>query len=184
MDKRIQANQEAKQKIISALFSLLGEKRFSEISVTDIIQKAGVARATYYRNFERKEDIIEAYLNNFRKSLNPLLTADNYSSTTLVYENLVIRLRHIATQKEYILLLCQNGFMDFIQEESNRFAEIILGDMPNHSIERYNIYLVSGALLNLIIQWMKNDCKESPEDMANLISNKIPILFENFTFDS
>lgn len=181
MDKRTIANQEAKQKIITAFFSLLKKKRFSEITVTDIIKTAGVARATYYRNFDVKENIIEEYLNTCRKQMKPILVDENFSSETLAYENLVIRLKQISAQKENLLLLCQNGFTDFLHEESNRFAEIILGDMPIHSIERYNIYIVSGALLNLMIQWVKNDCAESPEEMAKLIAEKIPILFQDFS---
>ena len=60
MNKRIQANVEAKNKIVQALFTLLKKKRFSEITVTDLIKEAKVARATYYRNFECKEDIINS----------------------------------------------------------------------------------------------------------------------------
>ena len=53
MDKRRQANQQVKEKITGALLHLLGEKSISEISVTEIIAEAGVARASFYRNYAR-----------------------------------------------------------------------------------------------------------------------------------
>ena len=43
--------------IIQALFRLMNEYRYDKISVTDIAQKAGVGRATFYRYFKSKEDI-------------------------------------------------------------------------------------------------------------------------------
>ena len=51
------------------LFSLLRKKSFSEITVTDIVKEANVARASYYRNFENKEQIIEAAMDNLRDEL-------------------------------------------------------------------------------------------------------------------
>lgn len=50
--------------IIEALFILMEKKPFSSITVTELINKAGVARATYYRNFNSKEDILRKYIHN------------------------------------------------------------------------------------------------------------------------
>ena len=180
MNKREQANQESKSKIVHALFKLLEKKRFSEITVTDIIKEAGVARATYYRNFEAKEDIIDEYLHQFREATADFPVAKELLPTAFSKNNLVVRLEYFASQKDYFLLLCKNGFFDFLLEDTNRFAEIILGNMPSNSIERYNIYLLSGAILNLLLQWLKNDCKESPEEIAGLVAKRMPLILELF----
>ena len=58
MDKRKIANQKVKTSITSALFELLKEKSISEISITEIINKAHVARASFYRNYSSKESVI------------------------------------------------------------------------------------------------------------------------------
>ena len=44
--------------IVQALFKLMASYEYEKISVTDIAEKAGVGRATFYRYFKRKEDII------------------------------------------------------------------------------------------------------------------------------
>ena len=46
-DKRYEANRQVKLKIARALTKLMDTKAFSDISVTDIITTAGVARASY-----------------------------------------------------------------------------------------------------------------------------------------
>ena len=58
MDKREEANLRVKQNITAALFSLIQENSLTEIHVTEIIQKAGVARASFYRNYCSKEDVL------------------------------------------------------------------------------------------------------------------------------
>ncbi|MFR4802256.1 MAG: TetR/AcrR family transcriptional regulator [Eggerthellaceae bacterium] len=58
MDKRSEANRQTRERIARALLRLLGIKEFSDISVTDIVREAHVARAAYYRNFSSKEDIL------------------------------------------------------------------------------------------------------------------------------
>ena len=47
--------------IVQALFKLMSEYRYDKISVTDIARKAGVGRATFYRYFKSKEDVILFY---------------------------------------------------------------------------------------------------------------------------
>ena len=58
MDKRSEANRQTRVSIARALLHLLGSKEFSDITVTDIVEEAHVARASYYRNFSSKEDLL------------------------------------------------------------------------------------------------------------------------------
>lgn len=38
------------------------KKRFSDISITEIIQTAKVARASFYRNYDSKEDVLSTLI--------------------------------------------------------------------------------------------------------------------------
>jgi AcrR family transcriptional regulator len=50
--------------IFDALMLLMDEKPYEKITVSDIAQKAGVARPTFYRNFDDKDAVVMQYLNN------------------------------------------------------------------------------------------------------------------------
>lgn len=50
MNKRQEANLRVKAHITAALLKLLNEKSISDITVSEIIAQAGVARASFYRN--------------------------------------------------------------------------------------------------------------------------------------
>ena len=47
--------------ITDALFILLDKKHINDISITELIQKAGVSRNSFYRNFGTLEDIAYKY---------------------------------------------------------------------------------------------------------------------------
>ena len=73
MDKRKEANMRVKERITTALLRLLENKSISEVSVSEIIAGAGVARASFYRNYATKESVlttlISDVLEEFRKDL-------------------------------------------------------------------------------------------------------------------
>jgi len=50
--------------IFDALMLLMDEKPYDKITVSDIAEKAGVARPTFYRNFDDKDEVIMQYLSN------------------------------------------------------------------------------------------------------------------------
>lgn len=168
MDKRIIANHQVKRKIEVALFQLMAGKKFSEITVTDIIRTSGVARASYYRNFANKEEIIENYLENQRREVAALIEFSESVTDLFNEEKLVVSLEHYLQQKDRFLLLYDSGFGTFLQEDMNQFAELILGDFPQKSVKRYALYFLAGAILNTMIQWLKCGTRESPRTMAQI----------------
>ena len=73
MDKRKEANRRVKSSITEALLSLMYQKSFSDISITELIRTANVARTSFYRNYESKEDVlitlIEDVLDQFKEAI-------------------------------------------------------------------------------------------------------------------
>ncbi|MFS0558391.1 TetR/AcrR family transcriptional regulator [Brevibacillus sp. 179-C9.3 HS] len=54
--------QPSKEWITLALLQLMEKTQYSHISITEITRKAGLARQTFYRNYEDKDDILYEYL--------------------------------------------------------------------------------------------------------------------------
>ena len=55
MDKPKQERRTVKDRLLGALMDLAGEKDWSKVTVTELIAGAGVARASFYRNFRDRE---------------------------------------------------------------------------------------------------------------------------------
>ena len=47
-----------KECLQTALITLMGQKPFDKITISEIVRKSGVSRTAFYRNYETKEDIL------------------------------------------------------------------------------------------------------------------------------
>lgn len=174
MSKSSMDNKRVKKQLTDGLFSLLRKKTFSEITVTDIVKESKVARASYYRNFENKEQIIEAAMDNLRDELMSDIKYDddahifNLANAKAGFEK---ALTICLIKKADLLALYHNGFGNLIQQTFNRYIMEFAGNMPINSIERYKLYFIAGAVTNVLIEWLNEGAKEPPKEIAELCAN-------------
>lgn len=167
-------NAKVKKKIREALFTLLKKKKLSEITVTDIVTQAGVARASYYRNYDSKERIVEDYIDVLHDDImSQIKLSDSYE--IFAYDNIVDgfekALTYFLQKKSYVMSIYQNGFGNLIQALLDRYIEEFVGDMPASSIERYKLYFISGAVGNILVHWLASGAVESPYEVAKIAAN-------------
>ena len=171
MSRASMENSRVKKEIINSFFNLLAKKQFSEITVTDIVKNAGVARASYYRNFSTKEAIIEEYMNSFYDLIMKDIDYDddeNIFNKNNVLDGFERALSYCMVNKSYILSIYNNGFGSMIQDIFNNYIEYFAGNMPQNSIEQYKLYFISGAMFNVLIQWLKKGTVESPNEISKV----------------
>ncbi len=166
MDKRREENIRVKKSITEALFKLMHEKSFSDISITEIVRSAKVARASFYRNYDSKENVlltlIENILEQFRSGID--WNEDNYYT----YQNVYNSFAYFKKYGDFLVDLYLFGYGSLLLEKLNQFHEEVAGTMPNSSIERYKLYMYMGALFNTAIIWIQNGAKESIEDITDI----------------
>ena len=54
----------SKQEITEAMLRLMEKESYNDITVKQIVLEAGVVRKTFYRNFDSKEDLLDAIINS------------------------------------------------------------------------------------------------------------------------
>lgn len=177
MDKRKQENMRVKESITKSLLHLMHQKSFSEISISELIRNAGVARVSFYRNYDSKEDVlitlIEDVLEQFRN------TVDWNAPDYYTYQNVRRSFEYFKVYGDFVLDLYRFGYGSILLEKLNRFHEEIAGTMPNHSIEKYQLYMYMGALFNTAITWIQNGTKESEEDITKFFCTMCGISCED-----
>ena len=62
MNKKQETNAFVKEFITIALIELMKKQQLDKISICQLVDKAGVGRASFYRNFESKKDVLKQYL--------------------------------------------------------------------------------------------------------------------------
>lgn len=159
-----------KQYITNALIKLMQTKEYSSISVSEITQKAGVGRVTYYRHFNSKEDIIIEYFNrNSQEFINDAtiyFTKDEYLKTiTKVFET-------FKSHKEFFILITRAHLEYIYLDYLNKM--FVLNFTQQHKTKPVSFaYMYAGCLFNISMQWLKNDFKDSVEEISQSMYNFI-----------
>lgn len=51
------------ESVVEGLWELLEDKSFEKISVSELVERAGIDRVTFYRNFSNKEEVLKRSFN-------------------------------------------------------------------------------------------------------------------------
>lgn len=107
----------AKDKLEIAFFELLEENHYSKISVSELIEKAGVSRTTFYRHyvdiFDMYEKVCEHLLESFLEDMLSKPKDATVFDALVLFEGFCDVLK---SQEKYIVLLCgENGGRQFFE---------------------------------------------------------------------
>ena len=159
----------SKSYIAQALISFLKDKDIDDISITDIVKKAGVSRMTYYRYFSSKMEVLESYLDivieDYTNNLPPITDNMYFSS----FECIEHGVNYFKKYKDYILTLDKAKLSPIILNELTSFLNGKFGENTEANIDNVYISYYAGGLFNIYINWLKNDLHESEKELATKI---------------
>ena len=154
-------------KIENALFTLMEDQRLSVITVTQIVQKAKVSRASFYRNFCSREDIIKRYIGGLILDIFDIIRASDTPEQRL--KDILLLAEE---ERSRLVILLKQGYeielLQFINREILNFAQ------KNGKAKNINsLYVYVGGIFNLVINWLFNDCQDTAADLCRIISDTI-----------
>lgn len=158
-----EANRISCESLETALIQLLGEKDIDEISIEELVNRAGVSRMAYYRNFGAKD----AILNNFvgrvcakiEEVMGPHLAHDDWASARQEM------FRILYEYKDFCRILVAAHESERLQNFFNDFAARFACDSSDR--ERYRMYFWAGATYNLMYEWLRDGMRISPDELAD-----------------
>lgn len=161
----------SKQYIVQALLTLMKSYRYDKITVIDIAQKAGVGRATFYRYFKSKEDVIRFCFDHNRRKF--VFEQRYYPRCAEDYKQIATTaLTMFKENKELFQLLkkadLQSLYLDYL---NSNFCQTFSKDYPDKN--SYTPYIYAGMLFNVSMKWLDDDCQDSPQSVANTIVDAI-----------
>ncbi len=151
--------------IVQALFRLMENTPFNDIRITDVCIKAGVGRATFYRYFSSKENVIKFYFES--KNLE-FSRAQRYQPRCK--EDYLDIIRDVVTaleENKREIRLLQKAHLEYLYFD---FIDRGFEELFANRSDRENLFLAagySGAIFNISMRWIRSDCKE---DKAQVIS--------------
>ncbi len=175
MDRRQRKTREA---IFGAFIALLSRKRFEQITVGEIIERADVGRATFYAHFETKDFLLKALSEELfchvfdsvregGEQHRHIFACDEPSSVILHL------LRHLQRNDNHILdlLACESNelflryFKESLEELIRKQPEAFRNTkgLP----EDYFFNHIAATFVETVKWWVANGMKESPETLSS-----------------
>ena len=159
MKRKHPANLFVRDCITKALFKLMKNTDYNEITVSALVRAAGVSRNSFYRNFQSIEDILrqrlidqtEQWLDGYMVHLHPNVLEEIF--------------RNLLAMQEEILLLYHAGLSHLLMEH---FVLCGKQSLTEELSDVYQTAFISGGTWGLINEWILRGMKETPEDMQAL----------------
>ncbi len=146
--------------ITDSLIKLMGEKPFNDISISELCDLAGVGRASFYRNFETKEAVLEKHLEEIWHDWSN--DFENKNEKSYFVESL---LKCFYKYKDFNLLLYRHNLSNMIYEIVRWGAKI---NESENNVESYIKSAVAGTVFGLVDEWMRRGMQETPEQILAL----------------
>lgn len=168
--------QKTRKLIADALLDLLEERSFSQITVTQICDRAGICRQTWYRNYHTKEDalcaVMEETLENYQKAFP--FTEDLQKNVTDLFLHMPFSKTFLrCIEEQHLGSLVFQALGASIRSSMQRSAFRHLLDNP-----AYDAYLkdfIAGTILSILMTWARDGFKESREELAGIAGRLLVI---------
>lgn len=162
--------------IEEALFQLMGEKDFARITVSEIVNRADVARRTFYRLYKGKEEVLHCYFGRLcqdYRSAYPALKSYDIKQIASEYFGFWYQ------YKSFLLLMHKCGLDETLYYEISRVSEDIIRHRIddriyiNHRKLKYFADYSTGGFILLLHRWIMEEMRETPEQYAQTVSEAI-----------
>ena len=165
-----------RQYLMQALCDLMGEKKFEQITVQEISERAIINRATFYAHFEDKYKLLESMVqNSFQQMLDSKVsqdegfTQDNLRLLILVTCKFLVEFHDEHTPgQENDLLPVEHQVRSIISNLVGDYVEGATLAQPGLSAETVAIW-TSSIIFGSAIQWLHSGSTLSAEEITDQI---------------
>jgi len=159
--------------IQNAFLSLIVEKEYSQIRVTDIVNRANIGRKTFYLHYESKEDVLASIRNNLFQTTDAKIT--KYVMRGQNYD-----IHNIFTDLNSVLLQYQNFLKATAKRDSYHLLDDIIKGALDQAISKvltyryhiatenapYYVMFYSSGISSLYISWLKGESTLSLDELT------------------
>lgn len=152
--------------LTNALLKLLSDHPIGDISISQLCSLAEVGRASFYRNFESKEDILRAYIDQrFRE----WIELDQIGDGRPLHKWIAAMFGHFEAHREFYTLLNKRNLIYLLKD-------VIIGlcgpKTEQTAEEAYASAFAAYTLYGWIEVWFQRGMQESAQEMEQMFQNR------------
>lgn len=167
-----------KDRLSNTVLELMGEKNVADIKISELTDRANVARASFYRNFNSFDEVLdyiaEKYAKSFNEQIKPMIVDKNYDA----WESVVRKVLTAIYEKK-------DKFNDVLSDNLRIIyykVQKILEKNSNHEwittpLIKYEHRAKLSAFYSVCMAWIQNGAKESIDEMTLFMLEKVLQVF-------
>ncbi len=167
-------NKSVKSMIKEAFVKLMDEKSYMDLTVTDIVNKAEVARASFYRNYQSIADIMDDIVDDISSEIMATVLPVIQSNDEREWRELLFYMfyrfpkHHSVSSKKR-----PENISELFSRMDDRFQMIEQSNGFSNLKDKYLGIGKLGLIVNIIKKWMNTGMEEPPEKMVDFIMSFI-----------
>lgn len=173
----------SRRMIREAYMELLKEKDLSKITVTDIITRADLNRATFYAHYPDVRGVTEEIENEIIEKMLEVLKEFQFTSFFRNPAPLLLKIsRYLEEDTDfYRILVRANGSEIFMEKLKKVFSDHMLNDsdipesMRQSKMVELRVCYFAGGIVNLYKQWFRGDLNCTLNDIALEVSKLLQL---------
>lgn len=165
-----------KKRMADAFVDMLSQKSYTDITVTDIVNTAQVARVSFYRNFNSISDVVDyitdELANEFIDKILPVLNSNDENKWREFLFDFINNALNNRGKIEAINL--QNTTVLF--SHLNTKMQMYVNVNSNKTIsDKYTSYVKACLINNVVKKWIDDGMVETPEEIINYLMSFITL---------
>ena len=148
----------SKNALASSLLELMMRRHYSDISISDITEYAGLSRQTFYTNFQKKDDILIYLIRRLFQKYHNMLTASKPVPENLIIDYFIFW----GDSKDFLALLFKHD-LGYIFQNCNRAFFVDDTDSLNDLFTAEDWQLpyikasLAGVTYELLLMWITRE---------------------------
>lgn len=160
--------------ITQAVLTLMAEKSFDEITITELQRRSGVSRSTFYRSFDKLEDVLELLCDEgFRAAFDrggnvPVAVFRYWSENSSILEALVRIHRTDILYSSFRRTAADHERMQALKEDEAQYD--------------YFVSIITSGMVGILTTWVEHGKTETGDEVlqraVGAIASMAEMLFE------
>ncbi|MBQ6058604.1 MAG: TetR/AcrR family transcriptional regulator [Clostridia bacterium] len=155
----------------TALLTLMKERSYKDLSVSELCRKAGVSRMAFYRNYRIINDLFREAAEDLNSEIVHALGSPFREGTGSEWYEQTFQL--IQTRKEEVSIMLQEDLRFTWMQIINALA-VHDPDFPTE--KKIQRLIWCGGFENIVAHWLSHGTTESPKEMAAYCVRYLPVI--------
>ena len=174
------SSKKTRNELRKAFAELLQEKKvIKNITIKELVSKAGITRATFYTHYNNIYEIAEEIQDDFLKVL--FHNIDNLNSTETLREQIDRVTQHLKENEElYRMLLASDETLIFINRLNRLMTKGLSEFIINHKCEdkQLNINFYVDGITSVTLKYFRNELNTSIDELSEYVVKLYERLFK------